>query len=299
MKMADTGSPVGKYGNKWQLALAVGLPVAVGVGYWYLNNKNKKRKVKESDRKIVGKLRDTVIDTDKSAKRAGEPIAKTPLELATALKEEGNKHFKNSQFEEAISSYEKAIEICPEKETISLATFYQNKAAAYEQLQKYEDVKEACTKALSYNPVYTKALTRRAKACEHLKDLTQALEDVTAACILESFQSQTTLLSADRILKELGRQHAKEAMAKRVPVMPSEIFIKTYFSTFANDPINSFLSKTDGDNSKGYLKAVECFKNRNYELKKCILMITIKKKKYLFFFIIQLNRIDIINQTRE
>lgn len=74
--MADTGSPVGKYGNKWQLALAVGLPVAVGVGYWYLNNKNKKRKVKESDRKIVGKLRDTVIDTDKSAKRAGEPIAK-------------------------------------------------------------------------------------------------------------------------------------------------------------------------------------------------------------------------------
>mgnify|MGYP006989424581 CR=1 FL=1 len=73
---------------------------------------------------------------------------------------------------------------------------------------------------------------------------------MTAACILESFQSQTTLLSADRILKELGRQHAKEAMAKRVPVMPSEIFIKTYFSTFANDPINSFLSKTDGDNSK-------------------------------------------------
>lgn len=61
-------------------------------------------------------------------------LFQTPLELATALKEEGNKHFKNSQFEEAISSYEKAIEICPEKETISLATFYQNKAAAYEQL---------------------------------------------------------------------------------------------------------------------------------------------------------------------
>lgn len=50
-----------------------------------------------------------------------------------------------------------------------------------------------------------KALQRRAKACELTKDLQQSLEDVTAACILEGFQNQTTLLTADRVLKELGR----------------------------------------------------------------------------------------------
>lgn len=116
--------------------------------------------------------------------------------------------------------------------------------------QKYEDVKEACTKALSYNSKYTKALLRRAKACEHTKDLPQALEDVIAACILENFQSQSTLQSADHILKELGRQHAKEAMAKRVPIIPSNCFIKTYFMSFANDPLNTFLNKSDGDSSK-------------------------------------------------
>jgi len=54
------------------------------------------------------------------------------------------------------------------------------------------------------NPKYVKALQRRAKACELTKDLQQSLEDVTAACILEDFQNQTTLLTADRVLKELG-----------------------------------------------------------------------------------------------
>ncbi|KAK6636320.1 hypothetical protein RUM43_009979 [Polyplax serrata] len=264
--MAESGSSVSKYDMKWQVALAVGLPVAVGVGYWYFSRKGKK----ENMGALKGNSKNNVcgisIDGEKSAKNAREAsVKKTPLELATELKEEGNKKFKNSKYEEAISSYNKAIELCPETETISLATFYQNKAAAYEQLQKYEDVKEACTKALSYNSKYTKALLRRAKACEHTKDLPQALEDVIAACILENFQSQSTLQSADHILKELGRQHAKEAMAKRVPIIPSNCFIKTYFMSFANDPLNTFLNKSDGDSSKGFLKAVDCFKKENYE----------------------------------
>lgn len=116
--------------------------------------------------------------------------------------------------------------------------------------QKYEEVKEDCTKALNLNPKYTKALLRRAKACERTKDLPQALEDITAACILENFLSESTLVSADRILKELGRQHAKEAISIRNPIMPSVYFIKTYFSSFTNDPIKPFLLKTEGDSSK-------------------------------------------------
>lgn len=72
-------------------------------------------------------------------------------------------------------------------------------------LQKnYEGSKEDCSQALHFNPSYVKALHRRSKAYESLGQLEQSLEDITAACILENFQSESTLLMADRILKALG-----------------------------------------------------------------------------------------------
>lgn len=39
---------------------------------------------------------------------------------------------------------------------------------------------------------------------EKTNNLEVALEDVTAACILERFMDQSTLLMADRVLKQLG-----------------------------------------------------------------------------------------------
>ena len=59
-----------------------------------------------------------------------------------------------------------------------------------------------CDRALSLSPRYAKALHRRAKACETLGELKQALRDITAVCILEGFQNQATLMMADRVLKE-------------------------------------------------------------------------------------------------
>lgn len=45
-----------------------------------------------------------------------------------------------------------------------------------------------------------------------------------------------------------GRIHAKEAMEKREPVMPSKHFIKTFFESFAEDPIfNSVDKEKEGD----------------------------------------------------
>ena len=40
--------------------------------------------------------------------------------------------------------------------------------------------------------------------------------DVTAVCILESFENQQSLLMADRVLKELGKTKAKEAYKVRI-----------------------------------------------------------------------------------
>lgn len=57
------------------------------------------------------------------------------------MKEEGNKLFKSAKYEEAIACYEKAIELCPETETASLSTFYQNMAAAHEQLVSGREIR--------------------------------------------------------------------------------------------------------------------------------------------------------------
>ena len=39
--------------------------------------------------------------------------------------------------------------------------------------------------------------------------------DVTAVCILESFENQQSLLMADRVLKELGKTKARDAYKVR------------------------------------------------------------------------------------
>lgn len=114
----------------------------------------------------------------------------------------------------------------------------------------YEEVKKACNEALALNPKYTKALLRRAKAYELTKDIALAFDDLTAVCMLENFQSQSTLIAADTLLNMLARKNAKEAMAKRVPAIPSSYFITSYFSTFTNDPIHAFSNKVDGDHSR-------------------------------------------------
>ena len=64
------------------------------------------------------------------------PIFQNPLKRALAFKTEGNKYFKSGKYAEAIKCYDSAIEICPTDKKLDLSTFYQNRAAAYEQLVK-------------------------------------------------------------------------------------------------------------------------------------------------------------------
>ena len=59
---------------------------------------------------------------------------KEPGARALAAKNKGNKYFKGGRYELAIKCYTQAIEVCPEGKKDELSTFYQNRAAAYEQL---------------------------------------------------------------------------------------------------------------------------------------------------------------------
>lgn len=210
----STGSTGSTLLPKWQMAILLGAPIALGLGYLYYRNQTstltEEPGTSSTDKKKISNTKDKSISLDgddklPKEKKQPEPLKQTELEKAIAFKNDGNTRFKAGKFNEAIEYYNKAIDSCPKSNSLDLSTFYQNRAAAYEQLKKWSAVKEDCTNALELNPRYVKALFRRAKACENMNDLTSSLEDITATCILEGFQNNSSLLFADRVLKELGK----------------------------------------------------------------------------------------------
>lgn len=201
------------------MAILLGAPIALGLGYLYYRNQSSnlaeetddsgkdKKKLKDKSISIDGddKLPTSALAATTTAKKTTANTIESKLEQAIKFKNDGNAKFKSGKFNEAINLYDKAIETCPKSNPIDLSTFYQNRAAAYEQLKKWSAVKADCTTALDLNARYVKALFRRAKASENTDDLIASLEDITATCILEGFQNNSTLIFADRVLKELGR----------------------------------------------------------------------------------------------
>ena len=150
-------------------------------------------------------------------------------------------------YERAIECYTKAILLCPGKNEEELATFYQNRAAANEMLANMKNVIADCTAAISHNKRYLKALLRRAKAYEKEGVLSKALADITAVCIMEQFENETTLMMTDRILREQSKANAKEYVKKREPKLPSSQFIKHYFMSFVQDPFFKGAGPVDED----------------------------------------------------
>lgn len=125
---------------KWQIALGLGAVGAVGLAYWYM--KTSKNQSLHSVEEVKNE------------------VEETPFQRAQRFKTEGNENFRRGKYDEAISSYNKAIEIIPEEYKTDLATYYQNRAAAYEQLKKWSSVISDCEKAIELNNKYEKALYR-------------------------------------------------------------------------------------------------------------------------------------------
>ncbi|KAL3266741.1 hypothetical protein HHI36_010902 [Cryptolaemus montrouzieri] len=259
--MASSSSSSSTPFPKWQIAVGVGAASAIGLSYWYL---------KSGRSPLFNSIfRGTSQETNDIQSGTKSEADETPFERAQKFKAEGNALFKNGKYDEAIQSYNKAIAICPPEQANDLSTFFQNRAAAYEQLKKWSAVITDCSKAIELNPKYEKALYRRAKAREIIKDWENCLDDVTCVCLLQNFQNQSALLMADRVLKELGKAHAQEAMKTRKIIMPSKNFIKTYFSSFSEDPVGQMLLEVGqplGQGElKGFLKAKLAFATEKYE----------------------------------
>ncbi|XP_051569157.1 mitochondrial import receptor subunit TOM70-like [Myxocyprinus asiaticus] len=265
---------------RWQLALLVGTPIVLGVGAVYLWNRSR-GKDKQGKRNGERKTPEGSASPVHGQHGATNPELEnmSPLDRAQSAKNKGNKYFKAGKYEQAIHCYTEAISLCPKDQKGDLSTFYQNRAAAYEQQMKWTEVVQDCSQAVELNPRYVKALFRRAKALEKLDNKKECLEDVTAVCILEAFQNQQSMLLADKVLKQLGKEKAKEKYKNREPLMPSPQFIKSYFSSFTDDIISQPLQKgekKDEDKDKegeasevtessSYLKAKQYMEEENYD----------------------------------
>jgi import receptor subunit TOM70 len=108
---------------------------------------------------------------------------------AFEMKEEGNKYFREKDYDQAIQMYSLAVKHCPEDEENkeNLAVFLGNRAAAYSQVEEYDCVLEDCTKSLELKPDYVKVLIRRSQACEKLNKMDEACRGQSSLLISISF----------------------------------------------------------------------------------------------------------------
>ena len=161
---------------RWVIGLAIGVPVAAALAYILFgpsgDDAGKKKTKKSASKKDtpVKSPATTAAATPVKDKKVEEVVIedveeepKDPLEKATAAKNRGNKYFKAGRYELAIKCYTEAIEGCPKDKPLDLATFHQNRAAAYDQMNDISNVLSDCDTAINLNNKYVKALDRRAK----------------------------------------------------------------------------------------------------------------------------------------
>lgn len=106
-------------------------------------------------------------------------VMEKPTEAeAVALKEAGNKCYKENDHPGALESYTKAIEICEDlKDEKLLAVCLKNRAAVFLKDEDYDSVINDCTRALELVPNDPKTLFRRCQAHEALNQVDSAYKD--------------------------------------------------------------------------------------------------------------------------
>jgi tetratricopeptide (TPR) repeat protein len=136
------------------------------------------------------------------------------IAAATGLKEEGNTLVKKKLFNDAVQRYEKGIEVLDKadghpilrqevEQMIRLkAVLFNNVAQCMLSLELWRRANEAATSSLELDETNVKALHRRSKAREALRDYTGALKDAVAQQSLETNNELESRLKVLRAKKE-------------------------------------------------------------------------------------------------
>ncbi|GBG32055.1 Tetratricopeptide repeat protein 1 [Hondaea fermentalgiana] len=116
---------------------------------------------------------------------------------ADKLKEEGNQFLKSKEYDRAVVSYSKAIDLSPAGSNTHI--YYGNRAAAYLYLENFEGCLEDCTLAVTLNPSYARAHARASTAALRLGRTEEARKSAKRALELEPGNA-----AAQRTLDELS-----------------------------------------------------------------------------------------------
>jgi len=250
--------------GKWRLTLALVGGAALAGGAYYLYA----RRQQVLERPMV----EEEVTADTASTISTLDDADTPRSIMKRLNAKGSDLFRKRKYEEAIAEYTKAVEASPgdEETKIDLSTIYQNRAAAYENVDKLDNVIADCSEAIKLNPKYTKALLRRAKVAEKQEKLNMALEDLTAVCIIECFRVSKTLQTVDVLLKKIGKLRAKERFGKDKAPAPTKTYVDSFLRGFYCDPVINFINSTSlieasDEAAKGYLYGVKALREGKYD----------------------------------
>ncbi|KAI4354433.1 hypothetical protein L6164_003294 [Bauhinia variegata] len=163
-----------------------------------------------------------------------EEMIQNALSQANEAKLEGNKLFGEGKYEEALSQYERALQVVPEvPSSVEIRSIcHSNRGVCFLKMGKYDNTVKECTKALELNPGYVKALVKRGEAHEKLEHFEEAIADMKK--ILEIDPSNDQARKSVRRLEPLAaekREKMKEEMIAKLKDMGNSVLGRFGMST--------------------------------------------------------------------
>jgi import receptor subunit TOM70 len=142
--VAELGKEASESLPEWVKYAAIGGAALATIGVAYVlfgPNEEKAKKSKKAKKKGAADSTEagpaknkTKVEMEDLPEDDEETLPRDPLERAVGAKNKGNKYFRGGKYDQAIKCYSDAIELCPKEKKTDLSTFYQNRAAAYDQL---------------------------------------------------------------------------------------------------------------------------------------------------------------------
>jgi import receptor subunit TOM70 len=253
----------------YTIAGATLVVTAAGVLYYVSESQSatapkskKKSKSRRRGKKDEAKARDASVEPDRSAtvtsadtslefdELTDDVIETLSLEerkeYAYKIKTVGNKLYVAKDYQKAIELYTRCLDLHQEH------IFYANRAACWQVLGEWDKVVEDTTAALSLDPMYSKALGRRANAYEQLHRYSEALVDYTACCIMDHFTNTSNATKVETLLQTVAAAKGHELYSKKERKLPSVAFVGNYLQSFRQKPLPSGLENTtDFDETSG------------------------------------------------
>jgi len=164
----------------------------------------------DEDDEETGKVETDEVQLRQEAEdRLSQEELESRREDALKLKADANQQYVSTQFDEAITTYTEALQICPLKFKHDRAIFYSNRAAAKLKKDDKESALEDCNEALGQSPTYLKALVRRAQLFEELDKPHESMRDYEEVLKVDPKHIEAKVAVASRLPEKIKEKDEK------------------------------------------------------------------------------------------